>query len=226
LKSYWVAAFVLGLGISALAGPVLGAFPTTAYDVAPGFGSAVYAFEMAKTPADLVAVFGPEGDPERARRIEQMDRGNLWDFPFMVIYSLYMAVYFLAIRRESTRPVWLVFALVGLLAGCADAVENTILLNLTNDLAQAPGLGWLGVPVWTKFLSIMVCISASGFYLISQKHLLWKLLGLSSIGGGLTLLAAFLSPSDYGYLVAGGTTVGWVSMLLFAGYRGLLDKPR
>jgi len=224
VRLYWICSFVLGLVIIALAGPVLGAFPAASYDLANGYGSAVYAFEMAKTPADLVAVFGPIDDPLRTVRIEQMNRGNLWDFPFMVIYSLYMMFFFLAIWRDTSRSLWLVFAVIGMLSGCADAIENTLLLNITENLPTAPGLEWVAIPVWTKFLSIMLCIFASAVYLLSQAKILWKLLGIGSICGGVMLLAALLLPRDYGYLMAIGTGIGWGSMWLFAGDRSLWHR--
>lgn len=224
MRQYWLAVFVLGLGIIALANPVLGAFPETVHTPTPGYGAPIYAFEMAKTPADLIAVFGPEGDPLRPERIAQMDRGNLWDFLFMATYSLFMSIFFYAIWNDSNNGLWLVFGGIGLLAGCADAIENMILLNLTNNLAQAPNIQWLGIPVWTKFLSIMVCISAAGAYLATQKSLLWTALGICSVLGGLTIFIGYLSPTEYGYLIGNGTTVGWVAMLLFASYQNFFKR--
>lgn len=224
MRKTWLAVFALGLGIIALAGPVLGAFPETAHASVPGYGAPVYAFEMARTPADLIAVFGPEEDPLRAERIAQMDRGNLWDFPFMATYSLFMAVFFFAVWQASNKRIWLVFAGVGLAAGLADAIENIILLNLTSNLDDAPHIQWLGAPVWTKFLSIMVCITAAGTHLLRQNNWLWKALGLCSILGGLTIFSGFLSPAQYGYLIGNGTTLGWVAMLLFATYQSFLKQ--
>lgn len=224
MRKYWIVVVVLGLGIIALAGPVLGAFPETAHTPTPGYGAPIYAFEMAKTPADLIAVFGPEDDPLRPERIAQMDRGNLWDFPFMATYSLFMALFFYAAWKGSNQKMWLVFAGIGLLAGCADAIENMILLNLTSNLAEAPNIQWLGIMVWTKFLAIMVCISAAGAHLIKQRSILWKALGICSLLGGLTIFAGFLSPTEYGYLIGNGTTLGWVAMLLFAIYQSFFKR--
>ncbi len=224
MRKVWMAVVVFGFGIIALAGPVLGAFPETTHTPSPGYGAPIYAFEMAKTPADLIAIFGPQDDPLRPERIAQMDRGNLWDFPFMATYSLFMALFFFALWKGSSKKIWLLFASIGLLAGCADAIENMILLNMTSDLAGAPHIQWLGVMVWTKFLSIMVCITAAGAHLLAQKQLLWKALGVCSILGGLTLFIGYLSPAEYGYLMGSGTTLGWIAMLLFACYRSFFKQ--
>lgn len=216
---YWVLDLGLGLVLLALAGSVMGAFPETGHDVLPGYGGPVFAFEMAKTQADLIAVFGPVDDPLRAARIAQMDIGNLWDFPFMLSYSLFMAMFCFAIWKDTKQRIWLAFIGLALLSGFADAIENLILLGVTRNMHTAPNLTWLGIPVWTKFLAIMACNCASSVYIALQKTPLWRAIGVAGFVGGLTIFAAFLSPSEYGYLIRNGTTMGWLAMLIFAGYR-------
>jgi len=212
----WLICGIIGLVLSVFALFVLDKFPADAHNISPGYGGPVFAFEMAKDHADLIAVFGLEGDPERARRITQMDIGNLWDYPFMLIYSLFMAAFMWAVYREAGRKIWIILTGIALLSGVADAVENLILLGLTKDLAAAPNIQWLGYPVWTKFLSIMVCVIASGIYIFRQSRWLWKGLGIAAVLGALTIFAAFLAPNHHGHLIRHGTTVGWVIMLVFA----------
>lgn len=222
----WLMCGIIGLFLSVFALFVLDKFPADAHSIAPGYGGPVFAFEMAKDQADLIAVFGPETDPERARRITQMDVGNLWDYPFMLIYSLFMAAFMWAAYREMKHKTWIVLTGVALLSGAADAVENLILLGLTKELAGAPNIAWLGYPVWTKFLSIMVCVIAAGVFIFRQKHWIWKALGIAAIIGGFTIFAAFLAPDQHGHLIRHGTTVGWVIMLIFAWARWFQQRKK
>ena len=89
-KNMWISCAVFGVILTVLGTIMIDYFPSTAHNISDGFGGPVFAFEMAKTPEDLINVFGPEGDPLRTERIAQMDKGNLWDFPFMLIYALFM----------------------------------------------------------------------------------------------------------------------------------------
>jgi len=215
----WVFCGLMGLIMIGVSLTVLSIFPAEGHTVSPGYGGPVFAFEMAKDQADLIAVFGPEGDLDRASRIAQMNEGNLWDYPFMLIYSLFMAAFLWGAYRETGHKIWALLAGIAMLSGTADAVENLILLGLTKDLAVAPNLGWLGYPVWTKFLSIMVCVCAAGVFMIRQSGWIWKVLGIAAIIGSMTIFAAFLAPETNGWLIRHGTGAGWFMMLAFAWWR-------
>ena len=216
MRFYWIVTVLLGVGIIVLSGPVLSAFPEAGHDVSAGYGAPIFAFEMAVNSADLIAIFGPDGDPFRANRIAQMNKGNVLDYPFMAVYSLYMASFFYAIWRTQGYRLWLVFLGFGLLAGIADAVENLILLNLTSDLNNAPFIAWLPIPVWTKFASIMICVFGGGTYLVFNTNWAWKFIGAIALIGGASIPIAFFNPAQLGFLIAPGTTAGWLAMLVFA----------
>lgn len=219
MSRFWAVSFFSGLAVAILAGPVLSAFPESGHSVNPRYGSPVFAFEMAKSASDLESIFGPVEDPERPKRIQEMDRGNLLDYPFMAFYSLFMAAFALSVWRDSRHAPWVVLAYIGLLSGVADAIENVLLLNITNDLDSDFFLVWLAIPVWTKFFAIMCCIIASSCHIFDRAEWWWKTVGALGIVGGSSLFIAFLSPPNYGFLVSYGTAVGWLGMLAFAGER-------
>lgn len=225
-KHFWIGTFILGLVVTVLGLITISQFPSDGHDVPVGYGGPVFMFENVKTQSDLVAVFGPENDPQRAERIAAMDLGNYWDFPFMASYALFMAFFCLAAWRTDEHIVWLVFSGVGILSGFADAVENLILLGITADIASAPNMGWLAIPVWTKFLSISAAICASGWFILSRPALTFKVLGLIAILGGSVNILAFMDPSEFGWLIRHGTTAGWLIMLGYSGYRVIISVFR
>lgn len=221
MKKYWVITAVLGGLVLALSVPVLAAFPQSGSDVPPGYGGAVFAFEMATKPSDLLAIFGPEGDPLRQSRIAQMNDGNILDYPFLISYSLFMAAFFVAIYARQQTRIWLLMSGFGILAGASDAVENLILLNLTNNLESAPFIAWLKFPVWLKFGSIALCNCAAGIYLIQRSSWAWRAVGAITIVGGLGVSIALINPSNLGLFIAPGTSIGWTAMLIFSAIRSL-----
>ena len=224
-RKLWILTAVTGIALTIFGLFMIDKFPTVGHDISEGFGGPVFAFEMARTQMDVAAVFGPDGDPARAARIAQMNEGNYWDFPFMALYAGFMALFFLAAKKTSSKAVWKWLAGIAVISGLADAGENVILLGLTANIETAPHVGMLFIPVWIKFFSIMACLIGAGVFLSRQRNIIWKILGVVCALGGLTIGAAFISPSDYGYLIRNGVTIGWVIMLIYAVYRAIL-KPK
>jgi len=214
--SAWRLCVVAGFIVLALSLYILPKFPADGAGFAAGYGSPVIAFEMARSVADLQAVFGMPDDPDRPRRIAMMDDGNIWDYPFMVAYGAFIFLFLRAAARAGGRSLWLLFALLGLIATGADAVENMILLGLTQDLEAARDIGWLAIPVWLKFFSIMISGAAAGIVIATQGRHFWRVLGGIATLSALTVMVSFADPAAYGALLTLGITVCWVIMLAFA----------
>ena len=85
----------------------------------------VLAFEFARTPAHLDAVFGFPGDPLRAGRIAGMMRGNVLDYLFMVVYGSFVLAFFGASARETEERRWWIVGWLGPLAAISDAAAMT-----------------------------------------------------------------------------------------------------
>jgi len=216
VRRHWLHCVLAGLAVLAIAVILMPKFPTDSEGIDPGYGSPVIAFEMARSVADLHAVFGTPDDPERARRIAMMDDGNIWDFPFMIAYGLFIALFLRAAGKASGNTLWYLLATLGIVAGAADAIENNILLGLTADLEAATDIGLLAYPVWIKFFSIMITGVAGGIVVATQGRHFWRILGVVAAASALLVLVGFYDPATYGALLGLGITICWVIMLAFA----------
>ena len=212
----WTLCAACGLATVAVALLLLPMFPSEGAHVAAGYGKPVMAFEMARSAADLLAVFGPPGDPARAARIAAMDRGNRWDYLFLATYSSFIASFFIGAARSRGRGGWLLFAAIGVVAGLADAAENWILLGLTSDLEATAHLALLRYPVWLKFGGLMVAGVAAGAFLLSSCSAGFRVLGAIATLAALCTLLMMWAPARYAALATNGLAVCWLAQLVFA----------
>lgn len=219
-KTLWIITALLGLATAIFGLLLMPMFPATGAGYVAGYGEPVFAFEFARSVADLLAVFGGVDDPARTGRIADMVRGTYWDFGFLLIYGGFICSFFFAAFKSTGAKLWLVFAVFGIVAGFGDFVENTILLGLLDDIEAAKNLSLLPFPVYLKFLSIMVCGFALGTYLVLTRKLIWVVLGALSIVGSLAMLPGLVSPQSYGLHVGSAVTVFWVIQLFYAGMAG------
>lgn len=191
-------------------------FPQSSFSDISGYGSPVIAFEMAKTEADLLAIFGPSEDSNHGMRVTQMDKGNLADFVFMICYAGFLGMFSLAAHKQSGNSLFLFASAAGFLAGLFDGVENLILLRLTSDFSSSILLSTLWVPVYSKFIAIAVSTGAGAYLLIKQSNVVWRLLGLIAISGVFTLLASLFSPESLGWMLGPAIGCAWLCLLSFS----------
>ena len=211
----WKRCLVFALLVIAVAAIMMPIFPKEGAGYPPGLGQPVFAFEMAESAEDLTLVFGAPDDAQRSARIEAMDCGNRWDYAFLFAYGGYQWAFLVAVAAASRQQIWKWLAWFGIVAGVCDAVENAILLNMTAHLETSPYIDWLRWPVWTKFLSMMVCAAATGIFLLTRPSTGWKLAGIAALGGSFTVGAAFVSPVDWGWAIGNGLAVVWLLQLVF-----------
>ena len=191
-------------------------FPAEGHDIEPGYGSPVYAFEMARSPLDLQRIFGPEGDPKRDARIKAMDVGNLWDYPFMLAYGLFLWTFFAAAAVEAHDSRWRLFGLAGWLAAAADAVENQVLLALTPDLDSTALLAFLRYPVWFKFAALGIAVAGAAWFLSVRDTPWWRVAGFAAMLGCAGIALAAWSPGEFSYLLGMGIGLAWVLQFAYA----------
>ncbi len=189
-----------------------------------GYGSPVFAFEMAETPAHLEAIFGVESDPNRADRITMMDQGNVWDFGFMILYAAFLALFSLSVYQASKKKIMLVSAVIGLSSGCFDGIENIILLKLTSDFYALDLLKMLWMPVYAKFIAIALSSFGAAYYIYQTDNRVWKPVGAVAVLATLTSFVALASPAQFGWLLKHTIALSWLPMLVFAGYRSFVDN--
>lgn len=218
-RGLWVACAAAGLIILVMSSLIMSHFPSDAASDVSGYGSPVIAFEFARVPADLWAVFGVDGDPERARRIAMMDHGNRSDFLFMSIYTIFGALFGMAARRRYVMLGSVIFV-AAVIAGLADMVETRTLLAITAQMTQgvtAPdGLATLWMPVTLKFIMLAVSIVGAGLFIMSRDGMIWTALGALTVLSALLSLPALLSTVNLGYLLTMSVGLGWSLMLAYA----------
>jgi len=173
--------------------------------------SPVLLFEFARTQAHLDHVFDAPAD---LARIDAMDRGNRLDFLFMPIYGFFVFSFFAGIAQGRKRRIWMVFGALGLVAAASDAVENTLLLDITANLS-APGnaLTLLAWPVWIKFGLLALASGGAAVALFRSER---RVLGALCLPAPLAILPALIQPLQFGSLAAAMIGLGWLAMGLHA----------
>lgn len=217
--SSWRACLVWGLA-ALLVSQCFGLFmPETLAHAIPGsaISSPVLAFEFARTPAHLDAVFGSAGDPLRAGRVRGMMQGNVFDYLFMLVYGSFVLAFFGATANDTGDRRWWLAGWLGPFAAFADAIENALLLSINFDMATpGPELALLTYPVWIKFTALSVAGGFAAWALARQRAWLPAVLcAPAPVAIGFALSAPYRWSENGVALIA----LGWLAMLGWAGMR-------
>ncbi len=204
---------ILGLGalvmtlVLALIGPRrVGPMP-------PGFITPVMAFEFARSEAEVVRLFEPEGSAAA------MDRVNRWDFLYMALYSLFLATFALAAALDSDQYTPWFAAGLALLILLADVMENVQLLHLTSH----PGFGALErlhLFTWLKWGGLALYFLLLAGYFREQPGR-WRFVWLLTDVPALLAFWAFLRPGLASELMALSIGLLFLLLTLYALWRGL-----
>lgn len=191
-------------------------FPHAMGRLPDGMKTPVLAFELAHSAAEIERMFGPQDSAERTAWVTAMDRGNLVDFAFMVLYGAYLVLFSQALLRLGARSRWMV--LLTPLPSLLDALENWQLLSITDRLggdyaAPLTRLAWF---TWGKWLLLALVLTL-------WIRPLWRLGALARVAAlcaGLTGMLALLALFVRGLaaeLMAAGCAVtmilSWVTAL-------------
>lgn len=149
---FWVGCIgIVGIIIGLLIGPF---FPKSAVKMPDGFKTPVLAFEFIQTTQEVYDLFGADDTPERQALVQAMDRGNNWDYIYMLGYSAFLAALALAIRKETGKTFFYIAAAVAVVILASDFFENRQLLQITAGLASGnfeDALSRLAVITWLKW---------------------------------------------------------------------------
>ncbi len=177
----------------------------------------VLAFEFARTPAHLDAIFGAVGEPGRDARIAGMMRGNVLDYLFMLVYGSFVLAFFGASARATGEPRWWLPGWLGPLAAVADAIENALLLSINADMANPqPELAWLPYPVWTKFIALSLACGFAAWALVRQRS--W-LPAIFVAPPAVAVWFGVTAPFARGQMAVSTIFIAWVTMLAYAAWR-------
>jgi hypothetical protein len=204
-------------GLAVLALSLYGAFQPAAPacgGLAPGYAP-IIAFELARSVADLHAIFGAAPGACRTAIAARMDAINWIDsFPFIPLYGAFLVFFLLGLREQGGRLSTIAVAVV-IVACIADYAENACLFHLSG--APDSNSIWLAALKWAtgvKWVGLGVAAALAG--------------AVFARGGGLGYLAALLclasfastalamaDPAKYGPFVSNGVAVGWLVFLIY-----------
>lgn len=178
-----------------------------------GGAGAILAFELARTPATLAALFGSE---PCTSTLLAAQRSALWldELGFIPAYTAFLALGAWALRGNAPRLAIAAVA-TALIAGLCDEIEGVTMFALMNPL---PGAAWLFTPLfWAvriKFalLSVTELLLAT---LLTSGPLLGRLAGIVVLVSGLLGLAIlFVDPHDP--MMMKGHSIAWTALLIAA----------
>lgn len=177
----------------------------------------VLAFELARTPADLAALFGPPGSACADAMTAAMDWINRIDLPFFIAaYVLFLCAVslFESARQRQRRWLWgLLFAAVAL---AGDLLETTLLLQITRQLDDpAALLTPLWIATWIKWIGLGAFGGLAAYcgWTASPRRWLLILPGVLTVGA---TVAAAGDASRFASLMVLSSALLWVVLWLRA----------
>jgi hypothetical protein len=209
----WILCVVFGAGVLALFAWFAAVVPSqTCSGGQPKGTSALLAYQLARTAADIDAVFGQESNPCRAAMIAALDLANKVDLiAFIAIYSGFFAFFFLALMRSGAPSlarsglVAVVFTLL------CDVLETSVQLYITSSLpGSASSLVLLTIGSTGKFLGLAVVGVCAGAAMLAYGGVLGRLAGAACLAGALLLVAGLNYPLAQRALPAGSALISLV----------------
>jgi hypothetical protein len=217
-RRFWVLCVLCGAGVIAFVVWFESVIPTrTCTGALPQGVSALLAYQLARSPADIEAVFGPPNEPCRALMIVAMDRANRVDLiGFIATYTAFLVCFFLSLQQLSTRLV----ARVGLIAVIAsaafDVLETVTQLHITGALpGSSLSLTLLAIGSRGKFLGLAVVSTSAGWSMWVRGKVPGRVTGSVCIAAAALVVAGLLAVPARPALSAGGA-MAWILMLLYA----------
>lgn len=181
------------------------------------------AFELARSTADLAAIFGSEGGGLwdcRSLAVQRLDAVNVVDvLVYIPAYGVFMACFFLGMRARNATLGTLGFR-VAVGAALGDFAENACLMSLTPEVD--PTSFWFALLPWAtavKWLGLGVAAAiAAAIYWRSSSARVWNIVaGLACAVAFLSTVASIAVPAMFGPLVGLGVGLSWLIYLITAG---------
>jgi hypothetical protein len=204
-----------GFGILVLAAfSIAGGTPPVCGGLAPNYAP-IIAFELARSVADLHAIFGDHAGVCRSVIAAQMDSANKLDsVVFIPLYGSFLAFFFLGQHaRAPARAragVWLT-----IIACVADQIENMCLFHLSaNPDAASPWLIRLFYATETKWVLLGIAGACGGAILWNSGRWVARLAIIPSAIGAVVTFVSIWNPSVAGPYMSLAISCGWIVFLL------------
>lgn len=184
----------------------------------------ILAFELARTPADIAALFGDGAC--RGSLIGAQDKGLWLDaLGFIPSYTLFLVLAAIAASRGRSR---LVIVAMLVIAGLSDEIEGVFMWRIMGALPGTPGqLDALWWAVHIKFALLALGTTAIGLALLGKFRLWPMLFGLIVTVGGAAAIYGFRTLPNA--MMMAGFTYAWFAILataIVASFSAGLFAPR
>ncbi len=224
---YWTVGF--GIAVALFGLHLTQVFPQAGFDIAPGYGAPVLAFEFVGGQADLEAIFGFFTDPKQVERLAAMRAGNEQDYLYMLLYAGFLTSGCLALWRELRARPLLAAAALPVAAALCDGYENWLLFDIQAAFTAgeySPAMASLPYPVAAKFLLLAATNVAIGAA-ATQLGRWWALFGTVAILAAIPTVMAIIAPAAFAWALVPSAAGGWILLLALAaagGWRALARK--
>ena len=190
-RGAWLLCVLLGASVVALLVWFAAIIPSqTCSGQQPRGGSAFLAYQLARTTADIEAVFGQQDDPCRAAMVAALDLANKVDLiVFIAVYSGFFASFFLALKRLGSVGIARIGFVAVVFTLLCDVLETSVQLYITSSLpGSAMSLVLLTIGNTGKFLGLSVVGICAGAAMLARGGLLGRLAGAVCVAGSLMVV--------------------------------------
>ncbi|MBF0237939.1 MAG: hypothetical protein HQM12_09560 [SAR324 cluster bacterium] len=194
LYRQWMFAGYIGLGLILMSLLIAATFPRKMNAMPDGFFTPIIAFEFIETQEEVRQFFGPMDSAETLKRIEAMNRGNRFDYFYIVLYGPFLISILRTLSIQEKSPVYLQLMILPLLAMTGDFLENRQLFAITSGLVALEPidqhLATLHWTTWMKWGSLTIFFAALIPYFRHQNRFgkIYVLLASSALVLGLVAL--------------------------------------
>ena len=184
-------------------------------DLAKGY-QPIIAFELARSAADLQAIFGHGASACRTAAQAGFAQVNFSDnFIFIPVYTLFIVFFFLG-TRASDPFLSRIGILVAILAALGDWVENhnLVLLAASPDTPPAAALLHLHLATGVKWIALGIANFIGGL-ILGERGGIWNSLAFVLCAASLILTGLGLSYSPaFGPQISNAIAIGWLIFLI------------
>lgn len=179
----------------------------------PGYAP-ILAFEMARSVADLHAIFGTAASACRETMVAQMNRIDWADsFFFIPIYTAFIVFFFLGARTRDARLAW-IGVILAITALGGDYTENSQLFHLSADPDHASmALAILPWVTAVKWIALGLAGGVAGL-IFAKAGGLYYVLSAACFLGLIVTIAAIANPDALGAQLSNAITLSWLSFLI------------
>ncbi len=183
----------------------------------------IIAFELARSVADLHAIFGAAPGSCREALTAKFAFLNSGDnFLFIPLYGVFLVFFFLGLGKSKLARIGVALVLI---ACGADYIENACLFRIAaNPDVHSPALSWLPWATGVKWMGLALAGAIGGFILSGRGGWRWIVGGLCFAGAVLVTLA-MIDPHMFGRFASNGVTISWIVFLIADAAAVLRPQP-